>query len=36
MNRIVEGTGVQASSEYNETSGRRLHGIGYAGLETLL
>jgi uncharacterized peroxidase-related enzyme len=36
MNRIVEGTGIQASSEDKETSGRRLHDIGYAGLETLL
>jgi uncharacterized peroxidase-related enzyme len=36
MNRIVEGTGIEASPEYKEASGQRLRNIGYTGLATLL
>jgi uncharacterized peroxidase-related enzyme len=36
MNRLVEGLGIQADASYYETSGKRLHSIGYAGLNALL
>lgn len=36
MNRLVDGLGVRASSEYFEVAGRRLHARGYAGLRAPL
>jgi uncharacterized peroxidase-related enzyme len=32
MNRLVEGLGISAGSEYFEAASRRLHAHGYAGL----
>lgn len=36
MNRMVNGLGIQASPDYVQMSGDRLHELGYAGLATLL
>jgi uncharacterized peroxidase-related enzyme len=36
MNRMVDGLGIRAGSDYFETSGTRLHRIGYAALSELL
>jgi len=36
MNRMVEGHGIRAGSDYFEKSGRRLEELGYAGLAQLL
>lgn len=36
MNRMVDGLGIQATPDYLQMSGRRLHDGGYAGLATLL
>jgi uncharacterized peroxidase-related enzyme len=36
MNRLVDGLGIRAGSDFFEMSGNRLHRIGYAGLSTLI
>ena len=36
MNRMVEGHGIRAGSDYFEKSGRRLEELGYAGLARLV
>jgi uncharacterized peroxidase-related enzyme len=36
MNRLVDGLGVRADSDYYATSAARLRRIGYAGLATML
>jgi len=36
MNRMVEGHGVQAGTDYFQKSGRRLEELGYAGLARLV
>jgi uncharacterized peroxidase-related enzyme len=36
MNRMVEGHGIQAGTDYFEKSGRRLEELGYAGLARLV
>jgi uncharacterized peroxidase-related enzyme len=36
MNRMVEGHGISAGPDYYAVSGKRLHDIGYTGLNALL
>lgn len=36
MNRMVEGHGITGTEEYYAESGKRLHDIGYTGLEDFL
>lgn len=36
MNRMVDGLGVATDPSYHQTSGQRLHDLGYAGLATLI